>query len=133
MAIDQSNLKPAVVYWPAVSESTLGKLPSLRIEVPPTMSGRLDIYRVPISDANPEGYWANMCTGSYFETVEPGCAAWEKTLLAQIRFSGVPTGDSEGMGNALNAVEYLHPEIPLNDSQLNPNDYASMLASDSEA
>lgn len=129
--IDQKQFKNAVVQWPAVNESSLGPLASFRLEVPPQVSGRLDIYLVPKCEAYPEGYWFALNTeGTRNTVVEPGCAAWEKTLLMQIRFSAAPTVDDDDMhtgGRMDNVVEFKHEEVPFNDSMLNPNDYSKFV------
>lgn len=126
MAIDISTLSNAVVKWGAIE--SLG-LPEFEVSIPPALHGRLDVYKVPVCDAYPEGYFVKMCGGTYREFVEPGCAAWEKVLLAQIRFFGIPSDEESGHSH-LNVVEYLNKVITDADfSGLNPNDYATLLKS----
>lgn len=118
--------KNAVVYWPA-AHTSFGDIPEFSIEVPPHMNGRLDIWKIPPCESHPDGYWFTLNSGGN-NTAEPGCAAWEKVLLAQVRFSSAPTGEETETHSGFqgNVVEYVHPEVPLNDSQLNPNDYSSI-------
>lgn len=125
--VDISKLKNAVVSWPQQNETSMGPLSALRVEVPPTIGGRLCIYKVPACESCPEGYFVTLDTGPYYDQNEPGCQAWERTLLFQAHFTAAPVDLEDDMDGAMgNAVEYLHPEVPFNDSQLNPNDYAAM-------
>lgn len=78
------------VTWTAISEEEYehGAIAAGSIDLDSTVNGRLDIWKVPICDANPDGLWANLFTGEFYESVEPGCESWNKHLLAKISFQG---------------------------------------------
>ena len=110
------TLPPAVLEW-AASEK-LG-IDVFSIFVPAAAQGRLDVYKVPKCEAYPEGYFYKLCTGSYYETVEPGCYSWEQTLLCQVQFNGVVSPDG---GTTLVAekptVIFAHPDITIDMAKL---------------
>lgn len=117
----------AVVAWNAFEDDVLGSMESFMLNVPPTLSGRLDVYKIPKCADYPTGYWFSLNTEGIWNNAEPGCEAWQKTLLCSIRFFAAPTGDEdEPEGPNQNAVEYCHPHLPLTAiSVLNPNDYSA--------
>lgn len=111
-----------VVYWPA--NETLD-IPEMELEIPVKTSGRVEIYKVPVCDTHPEGYFVALNTNtSWYANVEPGCAAWEKVLLARLLVSD-PTRSEDEMsgGSRENIVEYLHPDLEgtLDMTRFNPN------------
>ena len=126
MAIDTSSLVNAKIKWAANAE--LG-LDTFELSVPFDLTGRVDIWKVPVCEAYPEGIFVGVTSGQYYEEVRPGCASWEATLLAKVRFSGVPYS-SEDMSQ--NVVEYVAPGLELDESELNPNDYSSMFDQEGE-
>lgn len=98
-----------VVYWPANSSL---ELPEFELDVPVRTTGRIEIYKVPVCDAYPEGYFVALNTNtSWYSNVEPGCAAWEKVLLARLLISDPTVEDDEHSGGHGNTVEYLHPDL----------------------
>lgn len=112
-----------IVYWPA--SSTL-ELEEFELEVPYKTTGRIEIYKVPPCEAYPEGYFVALNTNtSWYSSVEPGCAAWEKTLLARLLINDPSKADEdEGhSGSRENIVEYLHPELSagFDYTRFNPN------------
>ena len=109
-----------VIYWPA--SPALG-VSDFELTVPVDTKGRIEIWKVPVNEAYPEGYFVSVNTGSSFTTVEPGCNSWEKTLLVTVSMGGVPIEGSEMGSMAVNRLEYCHPEIAFNDSKLNPNTF----------
>lgn len=125
MPINLSELKNAVVAWGPMDDEVLGKLEAFKLEVPPTLSGRLDVYKIPPCADYPSGYWFSLNTEGIWNNAEPGCEAWQKVLLCSIRFFAAPTGgDEDPEGPNQNAVEYCHPRLPLTAiSVLNPNHY----------
>lgn len=127
-AIDPSVFTPVKVKWGKVSQTSFGRpLEAFELTIPVTVSGRLDVYSVPKCDAYPEGYFFNLCTGAYYDNVEPGCQAWEKHLLLQLRLVAAPTTTDAEQTMTTNAVEYQHPDIALDTASLNPNDYAAYI------
>lgn len=100
-----------VVYWSACS--SLG-LPEMELEVPVKTTGRIEIYKVPVCDTHPEGYFVALNTNtSWYANVEPGCAAWEKVLLARLLVNDPTKSDDEEShsGSTGNVVEYIHPDL----------------------
>lgn len=78
------------VTWTNIPEGEYqyGTIDAGDIEIDSTVDGRLDIWKVPVCDADPDGLWANLFTGQFYEAVEPGCESWNKHLLAKISFQG---------------------------------------------
>lgn len=111
-----TTLAPAVLEW-AASEKL--EIEAFSIEVPAAAIGRLDVYKVPKCQAYPEGYFYKLCTGAYYETVEPGCYSWEQTLLCQVQFNGVVSRDG---GTTLTAekptIVFSHPDIIIDMAKL---------------
>lgn len=98
-----------IVHWPA--NDTLG-LPELELEIPVKTSGRVEIYKVPVCDSYPEGYFVALNTNtSWYANVEPGCASWEKTLLARLLISDPTLEDENSSSTGKNIVEYIHPAL----------------------
>lgn len=116
--------KDAVVSWPQTVDPVLGQLQAFELTVPWNLSGRLDIFAVPKCAESPEGYWYALNTGGNYQSAEPGCNAWEKTLLAQIRFFSAPTGQDDMDTNQPNTVEFAHAALRIDTAKLNPNDYS---------
>ncbi len=119
-----SDYKDPVVYWPICSAL---ELPEFELDVPVRTTGRIEIYKVPVCDAYPEGYFVALNTNtSWYTNVEPGCAAWEKVLLARLLITDPVTADEDEShnGNHSNVVEYIHPELAesFDYIRFNPND-----------
>lgn len=85
-----------VVKWDACTINGVD-IPEGEVEIESTITGRFDLWQVPKCDANPDGLWANLFNGQFYEGVEPGCESWDKHLLAKISFQGSrhPTGRSD--------------------------------------
>jgi len=78
------------VSFPQTSIAGVGSVPAFEVTVP-DVAGRLDIYFT----KNNGQVWCNLDPqGSINSFVEPGCMAFEKFLIAQVRFSG-PAGEGE--------------------------------------
>ena len=134
MAMTKFTYGSPVVKWPA-AKCSFGELEYFLLTIPPTVSGRLDIWKVPVDpDTDNHGYWVNVWTGGNEGGFEPGCYDWEKTLLVQIRLAGhdeaVETYDPDedqmrDHQGQQNVVEYINQEFfqkigGLDTSALNP-------------
>lgn len=108
----------ATIKWDAVPNTEYGDLDALEITMPPTFSGRMDIWSVPKCDAYPEGYFVGLTQGenARFTYNEPGCESWKKHLLASIEFMGVPAeicaNDEEHSVSRNAAITYQNPVLP---------------------
>ena len=116
----------AKIKWAANSQ--LG-LDEFELAVPAEVVGRVDIWKVPTCSAHPQGIFVGVTSGQYFDGIEPGCCDWEKTLLAKVRFNGIPASQ-EDMSE--NVVEYVIPGLELDVSELNPNDFSVLFPSEVE-
>ena len=112
------TLDPAVVAWDASDKL---KIEAFELTVPAAAKGRLDVYKIPKCDAYPEGYFFKLCTGAYYETVEPGCYSWEQTLLCQIQFNGVTSPD-EGVTLVAEkpVIIFKHNDLVIDETKLFP-------------
>ena len=115
MATSSANAK---IKWAATPQ--LG-LDEFELAVPAEVVGRVDIWKVPACSAYPQGIFVGVTSGQYFDGIEPGCCDWEKTLLAKVRFTGIPSSE-EDMGQ--NVVEYVAPGLEVLTDELNPNDFS---------
>ena len=119
-----SEYTDPVVYWPACAAL---ELPEFELDVPVRTTGRIEIYKVPVCDAYPEGYFVALNTNTnWYTNVEPGCAAWEKVLLARLLISDPVAADEDehSSGGRTNTVEYIHPDLAKSFDYIrfNPND-----------
>ena len=117
------------ISWSEIPESDYGRIEGASIDIDATTQGRLDIWKVPETEANPEGIWVNMFNGNFYEGAEPGCDAWAKHLLAKITFGGhdhttsyTKDDDHHGTVTAVNGIDYLNPRLEnyFNRDKLNP-------------
>ncbi len=118
------------VIWTAISEEEYkyGAVDSGDIELDSTVDGRLDIWKVPACEANPDSLWANLFTGQHYEAVEPGCESWNKHLLAKISVQGHKKSsekvdeNSKSDANKTIGFDFIEPvfRAHLDESALNP-------------
>ena len=112
----ETILAPAVLAWEANEKL---KIDAFDLTVPAVAKGRLDVYKIPRCEAYPDGYFYKLCTGAYYETVEPGCHSWEQTLLCQIQFNGVVSHDD---GVTLTAekpvIIFKHADLTIDEAKL---------------
>ena len=60
---------PAHIKWDAIAGTKYGDLPELDITVPATLSARIDIWKVPVCEAYPEGYFVGCTSSTIFLTI----------------------------------------------------------------
>lgn len=81
------------VSFPKTGLAGIGVVPAFEVTVPENVAGRLDIYYT----SNNKQIWCNLDPqGSINSYVEPGCLAFEKFLIGQVRFSGPASEGEEG-------------------------------------
>ena len=81
------------VSFPKTGLPGIGEVPAFEVTVPENVAGRLDIYYT----SNNKQIWCNLDPqGSINSYVEPGCLAFEKFLIGQVRFSGPASEGEEG-------------------------------------
>lgn len=130
MPVEPIVLKDVLVKWPAKKKTSFGRpLESFELKVPVTLAGRLDVYSIPKCADYPEGYFFTLGNNSYYQSVEPGCLAWEKFLLLSVQLTAAPTESDApgGQGSQQNVVIFQHQDLDLSQSDLNPNDYTKYL------
>lgn len=120
MAIDPTQLVSVKITWPANAELDIT---DFELFVPADLAGRVDIWKVPVCTAYPQGYFVAISKDEDSFAVEPGCRDWEKKLLAKISFAGIPNSREE-IGE--NKIVYLDEHLFIDPDVLNPNDYNSM-------
>ena len=114
--------------WAAAEDFKYGAVEAGEIEIESTITGRFDLWKVPVSEANPDGLWANMFNGQFYEGVEPGVESWNKQLLAKISFIGykraVTTDEDDRNSNSggSNGIDFVDADFNslLDLSQLTP-------------
>lgn len=112
------NFPDGKLHWDALTGTKYGDLQELTIDIPATLSGRLDVWAVPVCDAYPEGYFVTITNGQWYNANEPGCNSWEKHCLCKIKLSGVKSNpgtmdtDTSSGGGRTVAVEYWNPVLP---------------------
>ena len=109
--IEKLDFSDPVLYWPA--NETLG-MPEFELVIPYRTTGRIEVYKIPPCDAWPTGYWFALNTDTrWSQGIEPGCASWEKTMLARVlvhdpvNSDGTVTADK----HVQNVIEYIHPAL----------------------
>lgn len=76
------------IKWPAKTGTDLGDFDALDISVPITLGARVDIWKVPVSEASPEGYWVSVNNTGRESAAEPGVESWNKHLICRIQMTG---------------------------------------------
>ena len=74
--------------WAAKTGTDYGDLEALDITVPCTLNARVDVWKVPVSEHDPEGYWVSINNCGPEWGSEPGCCSWEKHLICRVQFVG---------------------------------------------
>jgi hypothetical protein len=107
------------IAWPALAGTKYGDLEALEVNVPATITARIDIWAIPKCEAYPEGYFVSVNTGNWYEAAEPSCESDQKHLLLKVKFTGVPAEvmtesqiedtSSSGDRTRTAVVEYLNP------------------------
>ena len=105
----------SVVSWPEIVGTKYGTLAAFEATIPADVSGRLDIWKVPATSDNPDGYWVNLFNGRDYEEVIPGFCSWEQKCLAKIRFTAPTDENDENSSTASGrtvGVEDKDPVLP---------------------
>ena len=118
--------KNVALKWAAVTlhDAQCGDitLDEFQIDLDPTVHGRLDVFA--IRKDNAWEYFPVVSNSAYWESVEPGVEAWNQVLLLQVQLYRAPlAGEDDTERHAQNAIVYKHPDIQLDTTFLNPNDY----------
>ena len=115
------NFPDGKISWPALTGTKYGDLEALDINVPATISARVDVWAVPKCEAYPEGYFVSINSGAWYEAQEPGCDSNDKHLLLKVRFTGVPvvtmtesqiekySSETSGSRSRSAVIEYFNP------------------------
>ena len=110
------NYPDRVIHWDALPGTKYGDLPELTVNVPATISGRVDIWLCPKCEAYPDGYFVTISNYDSYGGNEPGCDSNDKHLLCKVRFSGVDSGVSNGSavsgGTNAAVAEYWNKVLP---------------------
>lgn len=99
-------------------------LDEFSIELSPEVQGRLDVYAIKKGEA--WEYYPVVSNSSFWESVEPGVESWNQVLLLQVELYRAPIEGADNQESiTLNTVVYKHPDIQLDTTLLNPNDYSA--------
>lgn len=93
------------------------------LELPPGIIGRLEVWKVPICEAYPDGYYESVCTLEYGNTVEPGCLVHERVKLITVKLEyGSTTDESMPTTTPNHQILYAHPYLVVDLNMLNPKE-----------
>ena len=103
--------KPRYIKWPAIESL---HLPEIEIIIPNDLLGRVEVYKVPVSDKYPWGYFVVMNTNTDpWNHIEPGYM--DSVRLADIT---VDTRLREPDGEDATVINYLDSNIVLDKAAL---------------
>lgn len=110
----------AKIQWPEF-DCEYGHMLAREYDIDPTITGRVDIWKCSVSDANPEGYFVSVANAdNSYIGCEPGDLSNDKHLLCKIILRGAPSvnmdcrdDDLARNGGRSYLVEYWNPRLPV--------------------
>lgn len=113
---------PAVLAWPKAMTDK-GEVPEFRCEIPADVAGLLIVWKVPVCEAHPDGYFMSLNESEWNISV-PGCLGTDQLELCRVQLGGFATGNAESDNPAsirtTNTVVCQCPDISIDTSLLNP-------------
>lgn len=118
----------ARISWPAF-DCDYGHVPEYAVDIDPTVTARIDIWRCSVSEDHPDGYFVSTQDINDASTIEPGDHSNDKHLLCRIAFYGVPSitmigtqGELDSKAHRRYQVIYWNRRLPVqpDESELCP-------------
>lgn len=96
------------------------------IEIKPEAQGRLDVFLVYREKEQKFEYVPILANLNDWESIDPGAESWNQELIFQAHFYRAPLPNEKLVKDyplRKNHITYVHKELDIDASNLNPNDY----------